>query len=108
MKVRARRDPVDFTGQTLAGEILMDSVGFIPEHVGQPRIAKHFPAAIFRPWFEPLWPVEAHHSWSIGAFSTAPHAPVTLSETASFSALYEHGEARRTRSVALLSSPHLL
>ena len=72
------------------------------------RCAKHFPAAVFRPWFEPPWPVEALHSWSIGAFSTAPHAPVTLSETASLSALYEDGEACRTRRVALLSSPHLL
>ena len=44
MKVRAKRNPVDFAGQTLAGEILMDSLGFIPEHVDRLRIAKHFPA----------------------------------------------------------------
>ena len=86
----------------------MDSVGFIPEHVGQPRIAKHFPAAIFRPWFEPPWPVEAHHSWSIGASSAAAHSSVALSETTALPALYENGEARhlcRTPSLNSVRSP---
>ena len=97
----------DFVGYDAVAESDMRSSA-VRENDAPIRCAKHFPAAAFRPCFEPPWPVEARHSWSMGAFYTAPHAPVTLRETASFSALYEHGEARhlcRNPSLSSVRSP---